>query len=631
MNFLHKKETYIIYGLLTTTILLFFSFGLFHIAEFETTDEHLWKYDRIPQYWSALEDRDWAETYINDKPGVTVALISGIGLLLEPDPSKALVVDTTNPHRDLYERYKPEEVLRINYAFRLPVLIFSTLSLLLFFWLAYKIFNSLWLALLTTTAIALNPILIGMSQIINPDSFFWISGGLAAFSYLALLKTDAKKFIYLTILFTGLALLSKYTAVTLFIFYVIALFSHIIFASQDDISVLQNKFIIKHVLILIAIFLASLCIFVIFIPAIFVEPKLLIKGISQFIGLKKILLLLIFTFGFASIMYWKKDFYPKLSSFLQKYNHIFVFITSTIFLFIITFSLVNVYTDQQMVPFDEARDRAYANEPKDFNFKPLFIDDARNWKKTKLYFMETYPILFSLTPIAFLLVIYISIRSFSKKIKNTSLSIYYPITTFFIIYFLLTIFARIVTNVRYSIILYPLIALLTVVALREISRKFPVHQKRFLGITSVVLILCGTITLWSLKPFYFSYTSPLLPQQYSIHDSWGHGSYEAAQHLNNLPNAENLTIWSNSKTVCAFFNGKCLRSRKIDLSIIEPNYFVISKRGLLKERNHFKFINKPDNYKEAELYFTSLHDNPEWTTFINNRPDNFIVIIPFTK
>lgn len=631
MKFSKQKESYIVYGLLIVTVISFFAFGLFHIAEFETTDEHLWKYDRIPQYWNALGDRDWAETYINDKPGITVALISGIGLLSEPQPSKGLVVDTTNPYRDLYEHYKPKEVLRINYAFRLPVLIFSTLSLLLFFWLAHKIFSSLWLALLTTIAIALNPILVGMSQIINPDSFFWISSGLAAFSYLALLKTNAKKFIYLTILFTGLALLSKYTAVTLFIFYIIALFSHIIFASRDNVSVLQNKFILKHILILITIFLTSLLIFVIFIPAIFIEPKLLIKGVSQFIGLKEMALLLLITTGFALLIHFKKSLYPKCASFLQRYSHIFVFVTSTIFLFIIIFSIVNVYTGQQMIPFDEARDRAYANEPKDFNFKPLFTEDARNWKKTKLYFVETYPILFSLTPIAFLLIVYVSVRSFSKKIESASLSIYYPVTTFFIIYFLLTIFARIITNVRYSIMLYPLIALLTVIAIHEISKKFPVHQKRFLGITSVVLILCGTITLWSLKPFYFSYASPLLPQKYSIHDSWGHGSYEAAQHLNSLPNAEELTIWSNSKTVCAFFNGKCLRSRKIDLAKIEPDYFVISKRGQLKERNHFIFLNKPDGYRDSKSYFTSLHDNPSWEIFINNRKDNFITIIPFEK
>ena len=80
------KENLFIYLILAISIITFFLFGLFHLGKFETTDEHLWKYGRIKQYWTAIAERDWEKTYINDKPGVTVALVSGIGLLLEPDP-----------------------------------------------------------------------------------------------------------------------------------------------------------------------------------------------------------------------------------------------------------------------------------------------------------------------------------------------------------------------------------------------------------------------------------------------------------------------------------------------------------------------------------------------------------------
>ncbi|MEN8252684.1 MAG: glycosyltransferase family 39 protein, partial [Patescibacteria group bacterium] len=534
-----KQERYTIYGLLALTVMIFFGFGMFHLAEFETTDEHLWKYGRIPQYWHALKDKDWSGTYINDKPGVTVALISGIGLLSEhySNPTKNTVLDTTNPHRDIYEIYKPEEVLRINYTFRLPVLIFSTLSLFIFFWLSKKVFGSSWLALITTIAIALNPIIVGMSQIINPDSFFWIFGGLSAFSYLALLRTNEKKFIFLTIFFTGFALLSKYTAITLFIFYVLALFGHIIFAKETNETVKENKFIIKHIIILAITFIASIGIFVLFIPAIFVEPKLLVKGISQFISLKEMFLLSMLIIGAMTIMLIKKNIYPTIVSFLQKYNYIFVFITSILFLFVLIFSLINVHTQQKMIPFDELKNNAYANEPKDFNFKPLYAEDTKLWKKTKLYFMETYPIIFSLTPITLLLIFYISFKSLFKKTKRENLCIYFSVTTFFLIYFFLTIFARVVTNVRYSIVLYPLIAILITITLRELSHYLPVKKQKFFAITSIVFLVIGTITLWSLRPFYFSYASSLLPKQFSIHDSWGHGSYEAAQHLNSLPNA----------------------------------------------------------------------------------------------
>jgi hypothetical protein len=330
-------------------------------------------------------------------------------------------------------------------------------------------------------------------------------------------------------------------------------------------------------------------------------------------------------------MFIKKNLYANIVIFFQKYNRFITIIISVLFLFVLIFSIINVQTGQKMIPFDELKDRAYANEPKDFNFKPLYANDSKLFKKTKLYFMETYPIIYSLTPLTLLFIFYIAIRSFSRKIKPQSLHIYFSVTTFFLLYFLLTIFARIITNVRYSIVVYPLIAILVTVAIYEISQHFTFKTKRFYAITSIILIVIGMFTLWTLKPFYFSYANPLLPSEYSIHDSWGHGSYEAAQYLNSLPNATNLTIWSNSKTVCAFFNGNCLRSRKIDLTKTTPDYFVISKRGELKERNHFILLNAPTNYKLSDYYFKNLHQNSVWEILINNRKDNFITIIPFEK
>jgi hypothetical protein len=111
----------------------FFSFGLFHLGKFETTDEHLWKYERIGQYWQALAEQDWEKTYINDKPGVTVALISGIGLLREPHPEDS--VHRPQPAGDsrLFEAYQSDQSERVNVIFRLPILVFSALSIPVFF------------------------------------------------------------------------------------------------------------------------------------------------------------------------------------------------------------------------------------------------------------------------------------------------------------------------------------------------------------------------------------------------------------------------------------------------------------------------------------------------------------------
>ena len=72
--------------LLIFGVYLFFT--LQHVGQFETADEHYWIYSpdggRVQQYWHAVLTGDWVGTLINDKPGVTVALVCGLvnGLLV---------------------------------------------------------------------------------------------------------------------------------------------------------------------------------------------------------------------------------------------------------------------------------------------------------------------------------------------------------------------------------------------------------------------------------------------------------------------------------------------------------------------------------------------------------------------
>ena len=132
------KEKTVVFLFLLISAISFFSFGLYHLSKFETTDEHLWKYDRIPQYWSSLKNQNWEGTYINDKPGITVALISGIGLLSEPDPNENQMLPSGNK---LLEKYDYQQSELTNFHFRLPILIFSTISLLAFFYLSLRAFE----------------------------------------------------------------------------------------------------------------------------------------------------------------------------------------------------------------------------------------------------------------------------------------------------------------------------------------------------------------------------------------------------------------------------------------------------------------------------------------------------------
>ena len=108
----------------------YFFFGTQHLGQFVTADEHYWVYERIPQYWEALIEGNWKKTFINDKPGVTLALVSGIGLLFEPQPEKHFY---ENSDRTLvYDIEGTESLYR---TFRIPLLIANAILLFYLFYI----------------------------------------------------------------------------------------------------------------------------------------------------------------------------------------------------------------------------------------------------------------------------------------------------------------------------------------------------------------------------------------------------------------------------------------------------------------------------------------------------------------
>lgn len=610
-----KNEKIIIFALLLVSVASFFAFGFFHLTKFETTDEHLWKFGRIKQYWQAIGNKDWEKTYINDKPGITVALVSGIGLLSHPQPE--------------LQRNDITQTESMNFAFRFPILIFASLSLFLFFWFIWKAFDSMWLSLFSVLFIALNPILVGMSQIINPDSFFWIFGGLSIFSYLAYLNKKEKKFLILCAIVTGFALLSKYTSFSLFVFYFLALVSKLIFRDPEK-EKIDNALIFKQVGEVALIFVISILTFSILLPAVLVDPKLLFKGISQFLS-KDLWWVGLILAAIIGLFVYKKNLLTSIFDYLARKKKLLVAIVVSVFLLITALLLIDVWTGQKIVPLDTLRDAAYANEPKNFNFGKLLSGNGIIEKNFKLALMEFYPFIFSLFPWVLVLIIFFSARVFTKKMSDFSYFSIFTCLLFFLFYFASTLFAEVVTNVRYSIVIYPLFAFLSAAALIEILDFFKSKNIKFLTISAVAISLLGIWSLFAIRPFYFSYENSLLPKKYTVNSSWGHGFYEAAQYLNSKPNAEKLVIYSNSATICPFFKGTCLKSRKINLDIVKPDYFIISKRGAIKKANRFIFTNPNYQGKSADWYFDNLKTNYEWSLFLGDRQENYVKIVKFEK
>ncbi|MEP7162262.1 MAG: hypothetical protein ABI747_00650, partial [Candidatus Moraniibacteriota bacterium] len=125
-----------------------------------------------------------------------------------------------------------------------------------------------------------------------------------------------------------------------------------------------------------------------------------------------------------------------------------------------------------------------------------------------------------------------------------------------------------------------------------------------------------------------NYMNGFLPKKMLLTDSWGYGGYEAAQYLNALPDAKNLTVWSDYYGVCEFLVGKCLTAYSFDGSKIKPDYYVLTRRGRIR------YMSRYDRWEEKSgLIAYQYYDrpDPDWAVIIDGRPGNFVKVVKVQK
>lgn len=605
-----QKENIFILIALVAIISAFFLFGLNHLTKFVTADEHYWTYERIPQYWKAFSDGKIKKTLINDKPGVTIALISGIGLLHDSSPQEHKIKIDDN-----LDRYNTAETESLYQAFRLPIIVFNGLFLLFFFWITEKISNK-WIALWSTAFIGLSPILIGISQIVNPDSFLWTFSAAAIFSYFALLKHDQKKYLLLSALFTGLAILSKYTANILFPFYLFSLFVYFLTDCNKFNAAKTADYFKKQLLNFGLLLAGSLLTVSVFLPAVFIKPIYLYRLTLGFASMKIIfgLILVVIMVFYFDFRFLKNRICLAVKSHLLGNSYWFkgplLIIVSFFLILIIGRNIFPNWRMFEILPFD-IKMFSYADNA---GYYPNILEK---------YLLEFNPLAFSLTPPVLFLAFFCLIRLlfFKKKIDYLFDSL---VVTFFVFaYCTASIASDVVATVRYSIILYPLLGYLAAVGLWYFTDLFTKNsRKKVLLLLTILIMIISSISLFTIKPFYFNYTNFFLPKDKLISDAWGYGGYEAAQYFNSLPNPENITIWSDYYGVCEFFQGNCVTDYEVSPEKYSIDYYVITRRG--KIRYGLGLYNeKPNSIQAYKFYSKNIS---LWHIYIDDRPENFIKI-----
>lgn len=580
--------------------------GFTRLSTYSAVDEPYWTYGRTSKFWNAIKEHKWKSTNVNDKPGITVAILSGAGLL-EYDPMQ---------YKSLREEPKTDEQLKdmdaINFFFRLPIFLFCTLMLLAFYFFLRKLFGDT-IALLGFIFIGLSPIIFGISLIINPDSLLWIFLPLSLLSYFIFKKEENKKYLYASGLFLGLSLLTKYVANILYIFFFFLPFLEYIFLEKKPAltSYLKKSFLNYVVLVVI-----SMATFYVLYPATWAHPKTLLKGtfLSQAFETTWPLFVGLFILIAIDTLLFKNKITHYILNFFSKYKTLLMQITTGFFLAAIAFVFINTYLG--MKPFDF---EAILSSPKGIGASNIFQSYIG------AILADTYSLIFGISPLALIALIAALIFNLKKKTEySQEACVVFYFTIFILFYYFASSVNNVAATVRYQITLYPLALIMSAIGLSYIISAKQLKKYASVALVSVLTLVIALVGIISVRPHYFAYASSLLPQKYLLnYKDMGDGSYEAAAYLNSLPNAKNFAIWSDKGAVCAEFIGKCnIGFSKKDLSDKNFDYFVISTGRISRSMKLSGSVNDI-------IDFRKIYSSEEYTKkiIIGERPDNYVGIV----
>lgn len=600
-----KKNSWLVAAVLFVVMALNLGFGLYHLAEFAAVDEPLWTFERVPKFWNNVLDGEWHKTMISDKPGITVALLSGAGL------TQASPADYELQKKEGEIRFAVNDVREMNFALRFPILLFNALMLLALYYFLSKLFNKL-SALLSVIFIGLSPILLGISRIINPDSVFWVFSTLSLLAYFLFLKKNENKWLFFSAFFLGLSLLTKYVANFFFVFFFALIFIDY-FMNKDGKSD-WSAYFKKATRSYLALAYLSLLVFFIFLPAAWVDLSRITEGTIFSKAFLKFwqMFLVIFLIVSGEIYFLKGKISSAVLNYLSEKKNIIIKVISAMSLLAILATAVNVLFGMQWVDFETILASPKSSVLGGKNIGGVFLANF-------------YPLIFGIHPIAFLLILVVLISMLFKKKDYHIWTAYLLILS--ILYYVACYLNDVGAIVRYQIMLYPLFFIIASLGADMIFGHFRKNGK-LVVLAAVAIIL--VVSLNNIRPFYFSYASEILPQKYVLNlKDMGDGSYEAAQYLNNLPNAKDMIIWTDKRGVCYFFAGGCLDTFEMNQGM-RIDYFVVSASRQSRTERHIPYKGRHNDY---EIHVDKIYENEnfDYKIEIGNRPNNFVKVFSYEK
>lgn len=219
-------------------------------------DAHFW-YTRTQAFTKAVLRADWAGTYQNPKPGVTVMWMSGFFL-----ESFLRIYEKIYHFRPLLYTFETFPYTEI--AVKLPLVILTIFSLLFFYkWLKEILGNGM--ALTATIILAFQPFYIGVSRYFHGDGTLTSFMLLSTFSCFMYIFKNQNKYLVLSAFFGGLAFLTKMQGIFLLLYVPLTL-------------LLSTRALKKTALLVITWWAIAVVTIFLFFPALWVKPVETLKS-----------------------------------------------------------------------------------------------------------------------------------------------------------------------------------------------------------------------------------------------------------------------------------------------------------------------------------------------------------------
>jgi len=623
------KQKILIILIFVSIIVSSLYFGFPRLEKFSGVDEPYWSYDRVPKFWNAIKTKQWKKTNLCDKPGIVLAMVSGIGLPFDGEDYESI----KNLKKLRYEPKTPEDVQRIEnlyFHLRLPVFLFTLAVLPLFYFFIRKLLGHS-TAVFAIVFIGLSPILLGISLIINSDAMLWILAGLSILSLFVFLKDGQKKYLFISGFLLGASVITKYVANVLFVyFFLVFLMEYFLHARQK----MEVREYLKQALINYAIlFGTAIATAFILFPATWVKFSTLVNATIGNDVFSSTWPLFVGIIGFFALdtYFFKTKFSTIIFDFLAKYRKILIKTVGAAFLLLVVIVFIHVYAGIKIFDIEEL-----IASPKGIGSGNIL------YKYSGAITADVYSLIFSISPLILLFFIFSIFSLFyaKKELERRDITTFY-ILVFILIFYLGSAVNEVTTTVRYQIVTYPLVFVLAAIGITSFLRIKKVKKviPKIAALIAVFVIL--EFSLFFVNPNFLAYASEILPKKFIVNlKGMGEGSYEAANYLNRLPDAHNMIIWSDKGAVCERFVGKCfIDFKKKTFSENKIDYFVLStdrRSRTFKLSGGIKIYNNANETSKDAIGFVDYKylysiDNAEKGIIINNNPNNFVKIIKTEK